>query len=62
MPNVEMRNDTAEQLETLVDRWFYECFHGSLVARSTDVWNHVQGAKDDLKRRIASFIADARIR
>ena len=46
---------TARQLETLVERWFFEAFHGSVVARSTEVWNAVHEAKEELKRRLASL-------
>ena len=50
--------DTARTLDDLVERWFFESFHGSVVARATDVWNHVHAAKDELKRRLAAFLAD----
>ena len=61
MTKPDIANDTLEQLETLVDRWFHESFHGSLVARATDVWNHVQAAKDDLKCRLARFLVETTI-
>ena len=51
-------NETAQRLEAIVEHWFFELFHGSVVARSTEVWNHVHGAKDELKHRLAAFIAD----
>ena len=50
--------ETARQLESLVEHWFFDAFHGSAVARSTDVWNHVHGAKDELKRRLLAFLAE----
>ena len=50
---------TAHQLETLVERWFFDAFHGSVVARSTEVWNAVHDAKEELKRRLAGFLAAA---
>ena len=37
---------------------FFEAFHGSAVARSTETWNAVHAAKEDLKRRLAAFVAD----
>lgn len=46
------------ELDALVERWFFEAFHGSPVARSTETWNHVHAAKDELKRRLAAFLAE----
>lgn len=51
--------DQAAVFEALVEHWFFEMFHGSLVARSTEVWNTVYAAKDELKRRLAAFVAEA---
>lgn len=48
----------SDQVEALVEHWFFEAFHGSLVASSTDVWNAVHNAKEDLKRRLADLFAD----
>lgn len=48
-----------EQLALIVDEWHFECFHGSAVARDTEVWNLVHAAKDDLKQRLT--IASARV-
>lgn len=48
----------AETLDALVEHWFFEAFHGSVVARATDCWNHVHAAKDELKRRLAAFLAE----
>ena len=49
---------TADDLDALVEHWFFEAFHGSVVARATDVWNHVHAAKDELKRRLAAYLAE----
>ncbi len=52
-------HDTRIQdADSLVERWFFEAFHGSPAARATEVWNHVHAAKDELKRRLAAFLAD----
>ena len=48
----------ADDLDALVEHWFFEAFHGSVVARATDVWNHVHAAKDELKRRLAAYLAE----
>ena len=48
----------ADDLDVLVEHWFFEAFHGSVVARATDVWNHVHAAKDELKRRLAAYLAE----
>lgn len=52
------RAETAALLDDLVEHWFFETFHGSAIARSTETWNAVHGAKEELKRRLASFVAD----
>ena len=59
MSEPDLLQEKAARLEALVERWFFETFHGSLVARSTEVWNAVHGAKEDLKRRLADFLASA---
>ena len=56
MPNP--RAETAALLDDLVEHWFFETFHGSALARSTETWNAVHGAKEELKRRLATFVAD----
>ena len=58
MSEMTKREEDAHHLQALVERWFFELFHGSVVARSTEVWNHVHGAKDELKRRLAAFLAE----
>ena len=52
-------DDRARQLDTLVERWFFDAFHGSPVARATEIWNHIHAAKDELKRRLATFVAES---
>ncbi len=39
-------------LEAVVDRWFADSFHGSLLARETHVFNLVHDAVQQLKRRL----------
>ena len=51
------RAETAARLDDLVEHWFFETFHGSAVARSTETWNAVHGAKEELKHRLAAFVA-----
>lgn len=58
MPDPRHAGIPADQLDALVERWFFEAFHGSVAARSTEVWNHVYGAKDELKRRLAALAAE----
>ncbi len=57
MSEHETLKAAAAQIDALVEHWFFETFHGSLVARSTEVWNAVHGAKEDLKRRLLAFLA-----
>lgn len=58
MSEPDLLREKAARLDALVEQWFFEAFHGSLVARSTEVWNAVHDAKEDLKRRLASFTAE----
>ena len=60
MPDIRIPDPqvASRQLDTLVERWFFDAFHGSLVARSTETWNHVHDAKEELKRRLDIFLAD----
>ncbi len=53
----DTRRDKASQIDALVEHWFFETFHGSAVARSTETWNTVHAAKEELKRRLATFVA-----
>jgi hypothetical protein len=39
--------------DQLIDHWFIESFYDSLVARDTQIFNQVQAAKDELKRRLS---------
>lgn len=59
MPELPELKEKARAYEVLVEHWFFEAFHGTVVARSTEVWNAVYGAKEDLKRRLNDFIARA---
>lgn len=59
MSNLDTLKARSAQIDDLIEHWFFETFHGSTVARSTEVWNTVHGAKEDLKRRLAAFLADA---
>jgi hypothetical protein len=40
--------------DELVDRWFVEAIHNSVVSQNTEVLNHLRKAVDDLKRRLNS--------
>ena len=57
MSEIDNLKDKAKALEGLVEHWFFEAFHGSVVARSTEVWNVVHAAKDGLKQRLAELLA-----
>jgi hypothetical protein len=45
-----------DELSNLIDHWHFEAFHGSCVARDTEIWNLVHRAKEDLKRRLAAHV------
>lgn len=36
----------------IIDAWFVETIHGSIVARDTEVYNHVFKSVADLKTRL----------
>jgi hypothetical protein len=48
-----------EPIDMLVERWWADHFPGSPVAQLTSAWNHALAAKEDLKRRLASFAGGA---
>jgi hypothetical protein len=52
--------ERAAPLDVLVEQWFFETLHGSAAARSTETWNTVHAAKEELKRRLAAFVAAER--
>lgn len=58
MSAMQDRAETARRIEALVEHWFFEAFHGSPVARSTEIWNHVHDAKEELRRRLVAFLAE----
>lgn len=44
-----------QPIETLIELWWADHFPGSPVAQLTAAWNRAVAAKEDLKRRLASF-------
>ena len=44
-----------QPIEMLIELWWADHFPGSPVAQLTAAWNHAVIAKEDLKRRLASF-------
>jgi hypothetical protein len=44
-----------QPIDMLVEFWWADHFPGSPVAQLTPAWNHALAAKEDLKRRLASF-------
>ena len=42
-------------IDMLIEFWWADHFPGSPVAQLTPAWNHALAAKEDLKRRLASF-------
>jgi hypothetical protein len=49
-----MEDDQVKSLSAVVDLWFSDSFHGSIVARDVDTYNYVHGAVEELKRRLHS--------
>jgi hypothetical protein len=44
-----------QAINMLIELWWADHFPGSPVAQLTAAWNHAVAAKEDLKRRLASF-------
>lgn len=44
----------AAARDAAVDQWFYETFHGSPLARDTELYNTVQRGLANLKTRLAA--------
>ena len=45
----------SQPIDVLIELWWADHFPGSPVAQLTAAWNHAVSAKEDLKRRLASF-------
>lgn len=41
--------------QDMIDAWFNEFFHNSLVSRDAQIFNYCQTAKEELKRRAAAL-------
>ena len=44
-----------QSINMLIELWWADHFPGSPVAQLTSAWNQALVAKEDLKRRLASF-------
>lgn len=44
-----------QPIDMLIELWWADHFPGSPVAQLTAAWNRAVTAKEDLKRRLASF-------
>ena len=45
-----------QPINMLIELWWADHFPGSPVAQLTTAWNRAVTAKEDLKRRLASFV------
>lgn len=43
----------ADSTGALIDKWFAEKFHGSVVAQNTECYNHTHKAVQELKKLLA---------
>lgn len=43
-----------DETEELLEKWFADNFHGSIVARDTETYNHVHQAMQKLKELLRS--------
>ncbi len=44
-----------QSINMLIELWWADHFPGSPVAQLTSAWNQALAAKEDLKRRLASY-------
>jgi hypothetical protein len=54
-PETGAGSAVPQRLDVLIERWWADHFPGSPVAQLTPAWNHAMAAKEELKRRLASF-------
>lgn len=58
-PAADSKQSTAERRvadqSAAIDQWFYETFHGSPLARDTEMYNTVHRGLPDLKKRLAAI-------
>ena len=54
-PGTRAGSAVPQQIDFLIELWWADHFPGSPVAQLTPAWNHALTAKEDLKRRLASF-------
>lgn len=54
-PESRARSVEPQPIDVLIESWWADNFPGSPVALLTPAWNHALAAKEDLKRRLASF-------
>ena len=54
-PGTRAGNAVPQPIDILIELWWADHFPGSPVAQLTPAWNHALTAKEDLKRRLASF-------
>jgi hypothetical protein len=53
--NTRAESTVSPLVDMLIELWWADHFPGSPVAQLTSAWNHALSAKEDLKRRLASF-------
>jgi len=46
-------------INNLVEEWWNDHFPGSVLGRSTEMWNHVHGAKEALKTKLDAWTTTA---
>jgi hypothetical protein len=46
-------HDNPESQDDIIDRWFHGTFPGSMVAVSTEMWNFLHSAKEELKKMLS---------
>jgi hypothetical protein len=51
-PTSRKQAETIQAMEQMFDEWWSSHFHGSPVARDTEVYNHTYAAVQELKRRL----------
>lgn len=48
--------NSPTNFDLLVETWWNDQIQGSIIGRSTDIWNYLHGAKEELKERLRSTV------
>ena len=53
-PDEAVRSLHGERAAEIIDKWFADHIHGSIIARHVDCYNHLHDALGELKKRLST--------